>query len=107
MIVNWSQDHEVHAPFLILAVLLWAAPAQAQAACDDRAKIVPRLAEQYQEQPRGRGVDGRNVLIELFISPNGSWTLLVSQPNGISCLIAAGQGWLEIPYIPDGPREKI
>ncbi|HDZ38407.1 MAG TPA: hypothetical protein ENH62_09005 [Marinobacter sp.] len=92
---------------MILAVLLWTAPAQAQAACDARAKIITRLAENYQEQPRGRGVTARSLLMELFISPEGTWTLLVSQPNGISCLIAAGDGWLEIPYIPDGPREKI
>lgn len=92
---------------MILAVLLWAAPAQAQSACDERSKIVAKLAERYQEQPRGRGLTARELLMELFISPEGTWTLLVSQPNGVSCLIAAGDGWLEIPHIPDGPREEI
>ena len=93
--------------FSIALGVAFSSPAQAQAACDARAKIITRLAENYQEQPRGRGVTARSLLMELFISPEGTWTLLVSQPNGISCLIAAGDGWLEIPYIPDGPREKI
>ena len=99
--------HPFFASALIGAVLFASTPAQAQAVCDARAKIVKWLAENYQEQPRWRGVTARSLLMELFISPDETWTILVSQPNGISCLVASGDGSLEIPFIPDAPREKI
>ena len=82
--------------------------AQAQANCDDRAKIVKWLAESYKEQPRWRGITARSMMMELFVSPQeDTWTLLVSQANGISCMVASGDGSLDIIIIPDAPREKI
>ena len=99
--------HPFFASALIGAVLFASTPAQAQAVCDDRAKIVKWLDDNYQEQPRGRGVSPRGLLMELFVSSKGTWTLMRSQPNGISCMVASGDGWLEIPFIPDAPREKI
>ena len=31
--------------------------------------------------------------MEVVASANGSWTALISMPNGMSCLLAAGEGW--------------
>ncbi len=36
-------------------------------------------------------------IVEVFVSPEGSWTLVVAQPNSMSCLIAAGQDWETLP----------
>jgi len=32
-------------------------------------------------------------VLELFASSSGSWTMVVTTPNGTSCLIAAGENW--------------
>ena len=36
-------------------------------------------------------------VIEVYASPKVTWTLVISKPNGVSCLIAAGQDWEELP----------
>ena len=90
---------------MILAVLLWAAPVQAQAVCGDREVIIDRLESAYQEKPVAVGLSGNGGVVELYLSDKGSWTLLLTQPTGVSCLIAAGDNWHQIPDIPK--REKI
>jgi len=38
------------------------------------------------------------VLVEVLTSDNGStWTIIVSQPNGTNCLVAAGREWQDLP----------
>ena len=65
--------------------------------CGDHAQITDRLGEEYAELRIGIGRidDGR--LIEIFASPGGTWTLLVTWPNGATCLFAWGDGWQGLP----------
>jgi len=53
--------------------------------------------------PSGLGIaNGR--LIELLISlDDGSWTIIQTAPNGISCLIVGGEGWRTHLRPPDEP----
>ena len=40
------------------------------------------------------GVAGGNRVMEVFASnESGSWTITVTHPNGVTCLVAAGQGF--------------
>jgi len=39
------------------------------------------------------GVSTNGSLVELYTSENGTWTLMLTRPDGVSCLIAAGQNW--------------
>jgi len=73
-------------------------------ACDDRAKVVEVLAQQYQEALVARGVVlNHGHLMELFVSKDGeTWTLVVSQATGLSCVIAAGEGWRPVEPEPEG-----
>lgn len=68
-------------------------PAQAQEVCGDRKEIIARLENGYQEHQKGVGLSANGGVVELFVAPSGSWTLMVTNPSGISCLIAAGDGW--------------
>jgi hypothetical protein len=45
------------------------------------------------------GMSTNGGLVELYTSENGTWTLMLSQPDGVSCLIAAGENWesLKLP----------
>ena len=43
------------------------------------------------------GVTIGSGVIEVYASPKVTWTLVITQPNGVSCLIAADQDWEELP----------
>jgi len=85
-------------PALVLAtvagIALPAAPAGAQMVCGQRADMVRQLGEKYGETRRSMGLaEGRGV-VELYASEEtGSWTILMTSPQGIACLMAAGQAF--------------
>ena len=79
----------------ITSVMLSPASAQ-QAVCGDRNEIVARLESGYQESTTGVGLSATGGLIELYTSEKGTWTLMLTQPNGVSCLIAAGDNWEQV-----------
>ena len=73
---------------------LLAAPASsAESVCGNRDDIVSRLENGYQEFNSAMGMSTNGGLVELYTSDKGTWTLMLTQPDGISCLIAAGQNW--------------
>ena len=75
-----------------------AAPASAQGLCMPREKIVEMLDARYAEAPVARGLDSGGRLIEVFSSTDGAtWSLLLTAPDGISCLMAEGHGWFALP----------
>ena len=73
------------------------APAQAQVPCGKRDDIIKMLSQKYREIPRAMAIAKETSLLEVFTSKSGSWTILVTQPAGPSCIIGAGQSWEEIP----------
>lgn len=70
------------------------------AACAERAAVVERLKVGYQESEAGYGVTGSGLVAELFVSETGSWTIVITRPDGVSCLVAAGQSWETQPVAP-------
>ncbi len=76
-----------------LFVLLPAHPAGAQAACGDRDKFIILLGESYAERPVAIGLTASGRVVEVFTSPSGSWTMLVTYPNGVTCVVATGNSW--------------
>ena len=78
-----------------LIALSSAVAANAQARnCGPRTMVVERLAEGYRETRQSIGMAANNVVVEVFASvSSGSWTIVVTQPTGISCLVASGQGF--------------
>ncbi len=71
--------------------------ALAQPVCGSHQSIAESLKQSYTETPVSMGVTSGGGIIEVFSSPKGTWTLVITQPNGMSCLIAAGQDWEELP----------
>lgn len=61
--------------------------------CAERGIATTQLHELYGERRIGYGLAANGSVIELFASPNGSFTLFATLPDGISCLIATGQSW--------------
>ena len=79
---------------IALAVSCTALPAFAETVCAVRQQILESLRMEYYEAPRGLGMANDGNVIELLSSREGkTWTLLVTMPGGISCVIAAGESW--------------
>ena len=82
-----------------------AAEAQNPPDCAPRAKLLDQLSSQYKEVPVAIGLSSSGSLVEVLTSDNGStWTIMVSQPNGSSCLVAAGEGWQERTRVANNDR---
>lgn len=73
--------------------------------CSTRANVLRHLASKYSESPIGLGVAANGGVLELLTSSEGNtWTIIVTMPNGLSCMIAAGQGWQQIPNLTNSSR---
>ena len=62
-------------------------------ACGDRAAITKHLTDQYAENPTSLGLASNGSVFEVFTSKRGSWTVLLTNPNGITCLLGSGEHW--------------
>lgn len=53
------------------------------------------LENRYGETSVAAGIDKDGNLVELFTTPEGNtWTMLLTEPNGLSRIISAGKSWL-------------
>lgn len=79
-----------------LAALLLVAALEVQnsPACGARVAVVARLQSEYHEVLVNQGVAGPTHVMEIFASPSGSWSLLLSSTTEkTTCFIATGKGW--------------
>jgi hypothetical protein len=68
--------------------------ATAQPQCDDREKVLTLLSNKYKESPVAIGVTNNGGLVEVLSTNEGTtWSIIVTTPKGVSCLVAAGEGW--------------
>ena len=66
--------------------------------CTDRTEFVHHLAKTYGEKRVGIGLADNGNLVEILSSISGqSWTLIMTTPDGVSCRIAAGNDWEQVP----------
>jgi hypothetical protein len=85
--------------------VLMTAPAFAQSAppgpaCVKRTDLIKHLEAKYHEAPAAVGIADNGALLEVFASKSGeTWTVTVTMPNGISCMVATGQQWQDLPRI--------
>ncbi|MFQ5783810.1 MAG: hypothetical protein ACE5H8_03180 [Alphaproteobacteria bacterium] len=90
-----------------MVALLAAVPAMAQEAapCVKRSDFLKHLSTNYDEAPVAMGVTASGRVLEITASDNGSWTIIVTMPNGISCGIASGESWENVlPPVSKGPK---
>jgi hypothetical protein len=71
--------------------LTWPAKAEPMK-CAERQAIVAQLAN-YREEAEAIGLNKDGTLLEVFVSPQGTWTVLLSSPQGQSCIAAIGEAW--------------
>ena len=77
-----------------LTPALHPAHAQTGPACAARAMVIDTLSRTYGETRRSIGLSANNTVMELYASAEtGSWTIAVTLPDGLTCLMASGQGF--------------
>lgn len=78
----------------LVALAFMAVGAFAQDNCGPRDDIAKRLAEKYGEAPVWMGLQGPEMVLEIWSAPaGGTWTALYAYPDGRACIVAAGRGW--------------
>ena len=78
---------------------LSALPASAevqQPVCGVHQDVLEWFKRAYSETPVSIGLATNGAVIEVLKSAEGTWTIVMTQPNGVSCLMAAGEGWQEV-----------
>jgi hypothetical protein len=57
---------------------------------------VDQLKSTYREKVSGCGLaNQKQSMVELFVSETGSWTLVMTDVQGRSCVMASGEAWHE------------
>jgi hypothetical protein len=74
-----------------------------QQQCAPRGEVVKVLNAKYQESQRALGLINEKAMMEVYISPAGTWTMVVTNEAGIACVLAAGEAWDEMPAKAIGP----
>ncbi|AEI95045.1 MULTISPECIES: hypothetical protein [Roseobacter] len=68
--------------------------------CGPREAVVDRLAEGYGETRHSMGLGANNSVVEVFASERtGTWTITVTTPNGLTCLVASGQSFEQLDEV--------
>lgn len=82
---------------LLASVAFGDGPAQAQTHCEVRASLIEKLHKGFGEYPVAIGLASTGNLLEVLISADGTWTILITSPNGLACVAATGEHWQTLP----------
>ncbi|SNY50822.1 hypothetical protein SAMN06297129_1953 [Pseudooceanicola antarcticus] len=76
------------------------APSQVQAVspiaeviCDQTPRLENRLKTTMNSEREGLGLRGPEQVMELWTTPGGDWTMVVTYATGKSCIVAMGEAW--------------
>jgi hypothetical protein len=81
----------------LIAMFLALPSAWAQGKCLPHDQAKTNLKRHYGEEAVGVGLgtEGQTVF-ELFVADTGTWTILVTRTNGLSCVAASGNDWSKL-----------
>ena len=93
---------------LVLSVMCLTTTAPAQnavpAACTDRNQAMSHLSVKYSEAPVAMGLANNGGVVEVLASKAGkSWSIVITMPNGMTCLVASGEHWEKLKPRAEGP----
>jgi len=85
----------------LLTLALTSTSAAAQQACAARQSVIKRLADSYGESRQSIGIGPKGRVVEVYASTEtGTWTITLTMPNGVTCLIASGQSFENLSEAP-------
>lgn len=88
----------------LTALMMFALPVETGSAvgtqgnnCGARTIVLDYLSTKYSEKPVAMGIAANGSLIEVLSSKKGStFTIIVTVPDGKTCMVAAGEGWEDL-----------
>ena len=76
--------------------------AQSTQNCADRTLVIERLTTKFGETRQSIGLAANRSVVEVYASDDtGSWTIIVTMPNGKTCLVASGQSFETLAELPE------
>lgn len=88
---------------MTIILALAASPAAAEQVCMDRVRLVAALAVEYAEVRQSIGLSA-GAMVETFANPDtGTWTVIVTPPTMVSCIVAAGTAYEAVSEPPGDP----
>lgn len=73
--------------------------------CKEREDVLELLADKYAEAPVAVGVANNGGLVEVLSTGDGNtWSIIITTPAGMSCLVAAGEGWRTVEQLAMDPE---
>lgn len=83
--------HGLKLGLVALILSMAALPAAAQGVnCADRDVLAGKLSSEHSESQQVIGLTADGRLIEVFASPEGTWTLILTRPDGRACVVTYG-----------------
>ncbi len=84
--------------FAFALLLHTAATVKAQPVCMPHDDFRVELHRNFSEAPVAIAIANNGALIELYAKRDqSSWTLVMTRPGGLSCVLVAGEEWNELP----------
>jgi hypothetical protein len=71
-------------------------PAAAGNRCGSRPEILKHLQQRHEETPQALGLSADGGVLEVLVSPEGGWTILVTYPKRPTCIVAIGEAWEQL-----------
>lgn len=69
--------------------------------CAPREAIVNGLELGWKETVIGLGINSEGALVEIFTNADRmTWTIIVTVPHGLSCVVTSGQDWKQVKSTP-------
>jgi hypothetical protein len=76
----------------------------AQPQCGPHQEAVDQLRDQFHETSKSQAITSAGTLLEVFRTEDGStWTIVVTTPQGVSCIVANGENWQDANLVPADP----
>ncbi len=83
--------------FAFVLLLHTAATVKAQPVCMPHDDFRVELQRNFSEAPVAIGIANNGALIELYAKRDkSSWTLIMTRPGGLSCVLVAGEEWNDL-----------
>jgi hypothetical protein len=77
-----------------VTVLITGPPvANAQTMCAPRRDVLAYLGHNFGEVRQSVALTDSGAVLEVLVSPQGTWTMIVTTARGEACVLATGQHW--------------
>jgi len=95
--------HVLTAICFVASVLFPTAASSQGTNCIPRDVLAERLNEQYDETRRSIGLNAQGNIVEVYAKDGGTWTIVLTTPNGLSCITAVGDYYQQFEVLLGDP----